>query len=151
MPHAAKRGLLKEGEIQEGFAPMRITTIAIGSALAACLAAPTVGMAQTSRSFARCDALAGQRGIAEFERRSTESASPYRQFMVRCLAGQIPGTTTGVADQPMTRAATRIASKWDACDALAGQRGVAEFERRSTESASPYRQFMVRCLAGRVR
>jgi predicted MarR family transcription regulator len=129
---------------------MRITTIAIGSALAACLAAPTVGMAQTNRTFASCDALAGQRGVTEFERRSTDSPSPYRQFMVRCLAGQISGATTGAATQPMTRAATRIASKWDACDTLAGQRGVAEFERRSTDSPSPYRQFMVRCLAGQV-
>lgn len=132
---------------------MRIVTIAIGSALAACLTIPTASIAQTRHArptFARCDALAGQRGIAEFERRSTEYASPYRQFMVHCLAGQISGETTGAADQPMTPAATRIASKWDACDALAGQRGVAEFERRSTESASPYRQFMVRCLAGRV-
>ncbi len=68
---------------------MRMTTIAIGGALAAFLAAPTVGMAQTSRTFAHCDALAGQRGVAEFERRSTESASPYRQFMVRCLAGRV--------------------------------------------------------------
>ncbi|HUI97416.1 MAG TPA: hypothetical protein VLX44_16800 [Xanthobacteraceae bacterium] len=130
---------------------MRITAFAIGSALAACLAASTIGMAQAAPpSFARCDALAGQRGVAEFERRSTESASPYRQFMVRCLAGQVSGATTGAADQPLTPAATRIASKWDSCDALAGQRGVAEFERRSTESASPYRQFMVRCLAGRI-
>jgi hypothetical protein len=130
---------------------MRITAIAIGTALAACLAAPTVGMAQTRPTFASCDALAAERGIAEFERRSTDSPSPYRQFMVHCLAGQITGATTGAATQPMTRAATRIASRWDACDALAGRRGVAEFERRSTESPSPYRQFMVQCLAGRVR
>lgn len=131
---------------------MRIEMIAIGSALVACLAVPTLGMAQSRPTFARCDALAAQRGVTEFERRSTESASPYRQFMVRCLAGQISGATSGAAAAtlPMTRAATRIASKWDSCDALAGRRGVSEFERRSTESASPYRQFMVECLAGRV-
>jgi hypothetical protein len=129
---------------------MRITTIAIGSALVACLAAPTAGMAQTNPTFASCDALAGQRGVAEFERRSTDGQSAYRQFMVGCLAG-LSGTTTGAAVQPMTTAATRIASKWDACDELAGQRGVAEFERRSTEGQSPYRQFMVGCLAGQVR
>ena len=130
---------------------MRVTMIAIGSALAACLAAPTVGMAQTSPTFASCDALAGQRGVAEFERRSTEGPSPYGQFMIRCLAGQIPGATTGAAAQPMTPAATQFAGKWNACDTLAGQRGVAEFERRSTEGPSPYGQFMAKCLAGEVR
>jgi len=130
---------------------MRITMIAIGGALAACLAAPTVAMAQSSPTFASCDALASQRGVTEFERRSTEGPSAYRQFMVRCLAGQVPGATTGAATEPMTPAATGFASKWDACDTLAGQRGVAEFERRSTEGPSPYRQFMATCLAGQVR
>jgi hypothetical protein len=125
--------------------------IAIGSALAACLAAPTAGMAQSNPTFASCDALAGQRGVAEFVRRSTEGPSPYGQFMIRCLAGQISGATTGAATQPMTPAATQFAGKWNTCDTLAGQRGVAEFERRSTDSPSPYRQFMARCLAGEVR
>jgi hypothetical protein len=130
---------------------MRIMRIAIGSAVAACLAASTAGIVQAAPSFAACDALAAQRGVTEFERRSTDNASPYRQFMVRCLAGEVTGATTGSATQPMTRTATRIAGKWEACDALAGQRGIAEFERRSTDSASPYRQFIVGCLAGHVR
>ena len=137
---------------------MRIVKIAVGSALAACLIVPTVGTAQARQArptFATCDALANARGVTEFERRSTDTgASPYRQFMVRCLAGEINGTTSGAAMaqvQPLTPVATRMASKWDACDALANRRGVTEFERRSTDTgASPYRQFMVACLAGRT-
>ena len=68
---------------------MRVITIAIGTVLAACLAAPSAGIAKPRPTFASCDALAGQRGVTEFERRSTESPSPYRQFMVHCLAGRV--------------------------------------------------------------
>ena len=72
---------------------MRILTIALGSALAACLVVTTAGTAQQRQAgptFASCDALANQRGVTEFERRSTDNgASPYRQFMLACLAGRM--------------------------------------------------------------
>ena len=40
---------------------------------------------------------------------------------------------------------------WNTCEALAMNRGVAIQERRSSEQGpSPFRQFMVSCLGGRV-
>jgi len=46
----------------------------------------------SSGSWARCDALALQRGISVNERRSSEvGPSPFKQFMDSCLAGKVSG------------------------------------------------------------
>ncbi len=70
---------------------MRITTSAIAGALIVGVAVPAVAAtkkASWTPTFATCEALAMNRGVDITERRSTEGGqSPYRQFMVACLAG----------------------------------------------------------------
>ena len=73
---------------------MRITTLAIAGALAACLTVPAVAAkkeaAPAARSWMDCEQLAMRRGVIETERRSTDTGpSPWRQFMRDCLAGKI--------------------------------------------------------------
>src|SRR5260370_15691623 len=99
-------------------------------------------------TFATCEAIAMNRGVDITERRSTEGGqSPYRQFMVACLAGKVEGKLIATA---RIAPATQIPGKWDSCEQLALQRGDSVNERRSAESGpSPYRQFMKSCLAGK--
>src|SRR5260370_8408627 len=77
---------------------MRITTLAITGALIVCVAVPAVAAAKKASwtpTFATCEALAMNRGVDITERRSTEGGqSPYRQFMVACLAGKVEGKPT---------------------------------------------------------
>jgi hypothetical protein len=71
------------------------------------------------------------RGIAINERRSTDSGqSPYRQFMVACLAGKIEGRPVVAA---RVAPAEQIPGKWDSCEQPALQRGDSVSERRSSE------------------
>jgi hypothetical protein len=131
---------------------MRMTTLAITGALVACVAVPAVAATKAGSwtpTYAACEDLAMNRGIMVTERRSSDTGpSPYRQFMVSCLSGKVEGKPV-VA--PRIAAATQIPGKWDACDALADQRGIPQNDRRSSEAGpSSYRQFMVACLAGKI-
>jgi hypothetical protein len=143
---------------RKGFSPhsrrdiMRITTLAITGALIVCVAVPAVAAAKKASwtpTFATCEALAMNRGVDINERRSTDSGpSPYRQFMVACLAGKVEGRPVVTA---RVAPAAQIPGKWDSCEQLALQRGDSVSERRSAESGpSPFRQFMKSCLAGKV-
>jgi hypothetical protein len=132
---------------------MRKSAILVSGAALACIAAPA--LAQSTANYAACENLAVQRGISMQERRASEAgASPFRQFMISCLAGEVSGTTGAAvavpATPPTTPAGQRIATQWDKCDALAMQRGVAENERRAAETQSAWRQFMVACLGGKI-
>ena len=133
---------------------MRITIIAIAGALVACTAVSALAAPKKALpSFIDCDTLAMQRGQVETERRASEGGrSPYRQFMVACLAGQIsdvPRIAAPVA--PRRLSAGQIQSRWLRCDTLAMQRGHVETERRSTDTGlSPYGQFMRACLRGQI-
>jgi hypothetical protein len=132
---------------------MRMTTLAIASALMACVAVPAVAATKGepwTPTYNTCEALAMNRGITINERRASDQGpSAYRQFMVSCLAGKVEGkpiVTARVAPAP------QIPEKWDACDALAAQRGIPENDRRASEAGpSSWRQFMVACLAGKVK
>jgi len=132
---------------------MRMTTFAITGVLMACAAAPAVAATRAESwkpTYSTCEALAMNRGITITERRGSEfGPSPYRQFMVACLAGKVEGkpvVTARIAPAP------QIPGRWDACEALALKRGIDVNERgRTEEGASPWRQFMVACLAGKVR
>jgi hypothetical protein len=131
---------------------MRITTLAITGALIVSVAVPAVAAAKKSSwtpTFATCEALAMNRGVDINERRSTDTGpSPYRQFMVACLAGKVEGRPVVAA---RVAPAAQIPGKWDSCEQLALQRGDSVNERRSAESGpSPFRQFMKSCLAGNV-
>lgn len=131
---------------------MRMTTLAITGALMTCVAVPAVAATKAGTwtpTYNTCEALAMNRGIMVTERRSSDTGpSPYRQFMVSCLAGKVEGkpvVTARVAPAP------QIPGKWDACDTLADQRGIPQNDRRSSEAGpSSYRQFMVACLAGKI-
>lgn len=136
---------------------MRIMTFAITGALMACIAVPATAVTKKERvslpSWSTCDELAGERGIPENTRRSTDTGpSAYRQFMIACRAGKIPLQGT----QPANIAAMpQVAGSWTptftTCEALAMNRGLTITERRSSEvGRSPFRQFMVACLAGTV-
>jgi len=136
---------------------MRIITFAITGALMACVAVPAMAATKKSAaalpSWATCDALAGERGIPEGTRRSSETGpSAYRQFMVSCRAGKVP---LSAAEDPNIARMPKVSGSWvptfATCDALAMERGVPEGTRRSSENGpSAYRQFMVACLAGKV-
>ena len=131
---------------------MRMTTLAITGALMACVAVPAAAATKAGSwtpTYNTCEALAMNRGITITERRVSETGpSAYRQFMVACLAGKVEGKPV-VA--PRIAAAAQIPGKWDACDALAFQRGVPEGDRHSTDTGpSSWRQFMVACLAGKI-
>jgi len=94
-----------------------------------------------------------QRGVVEGERRSSETGpSPWRQFMVACLAGKIADAPVVAVSQPrLPVPPQRVTSKWQSCETLAMQRGVSETERRSSESGpSSFGQFMRACLEGKV-
>jgi len=131
---------------------MRMTTLAITGALMACVAVPAVAATKAGSwtpTWNACEALAMNRGIAVTERRSSEQGpSSFRQFMVSCLAGKVEGKPIVTA---RLAPAQQIPGKWDACDALAFQRGVPEGDRRSGDTGpSSWRQFMVSCLAGKI-
>jgi len=132
---------------------MRIATTAIVGALVACsvvsaLAAPK----KTLPTFNDCDALAMQRGAVETERRASEAGrSPYRQFMVACLAGKISDVPRTTAPDAPRLTASQIQSRWLRCDTLAMQRGLSENEHRSSEGGiSAFGQFMRACLRGQI-
>ena len=136
---------------------MRMTTFAITGALIACVAVPAVAATKSTTkseawtpTYSTCEALATNRGIMVTEPRASEAGpSPFRQFMVACLAAKVEGkpvVTARVAPAP------QIPGKWDACDALASQRGIPENDRRASEAGpSSWRQFMVACLAGKIK
>jgi len=131
---------------------MRMITLAVTTALAACVAAPAVAATKSGAwtpTYNACEALAMNRGVTITERRASETGpSPYRQFMVSCLAGKVEGKPVVTA---RIAPAHQIPGKWDACDALAFQRGVPEGDRRSSETGpSSWRQFMSACLAGKI-
>ena len=129
-----------------------ISIFTVTGALLTCFGLPAAAASKGGSwtpTYSRCEALALNRGIAINERRSSEyGPSPYRQFMVACLAGKVEGKPV-VA--PRIAAEHEIPGKWDSCDQLAAQRGLDVTERRGTEvRPSPWRQFMSACLAGRV-
>lgn len=134
---------------------MRITTLAIAGAVAACVAMPAVAATKKSatRSWQACDTLAMQRGVVEGERRSTDTGpSSWRQFMVACLAGKIADAPVVAVSQPRVPGPPqRVTSKWQSCETLAMQRGINEEERRSSDTGpSPFGQFMRACMEGKV-
>jgi len=131
---------------------MRTTTLAITGALIACVAVPAVAATKAGSwtpTWNTCEALAMNRGIMVTERRSSDTGpSPFRQFMVSCLAGKVEGKPVVTA---RLAPAAQIPGKWDACDTLVDQRGVPQNDRRSSDAGpSSYRQFMVACLAGKI-
>jgi hypothetical protein len=132
---------------------MRIIIMAIAAAFVACTAVPGLAAPKKAlQGYNDCQALAMQRGIVQSERRSSEAGpSPFRQFMVSCLAGQIadaPRTVTA-SSRPLT--AAQIQSRWERCDTLAMQRGLSESEHRSSEGGvGPFGQFMRACLRGQI-
>jgi hypothetical protein len=105
---------------------MRIATFAITGALIVGAAVPAMAAAKKASwtpTFTTCEALAMNRGVDINERRSTDSGqSPYRQFMVACLAGKVEGRPAVAARVAPT---AQIAGKWDSCEQLALQRGTA--------------------------
>jgi len=136
---------------------MRITTLAIAGALVACIAVPALAAkkAPATRSWDSCEQLSIQRGVTEGERRATENArpSPWRQFMVDCLAGKITDAPVVAASEPrLPMAARQVPGKWQSCEDLALKRGTEVDERRSGVNAapSPWRQFMRDCLEGKI-
>jgi hypothetical protein len=131
---------------------MRMTTLAITCALMACVAVPAAAAAKKGSwtpTWNTCEELAMNRGVEVTERRSSEQGpSPYRQFMVACLAGKVEG-------QPVVAAriapAPQIPGRWASCEELSVQRGIEVNDRRSSEQGpSPWRQFMSSCLAGKI-
>jgi hypothetical protein len=130
---------------------MRITTLAITGALMACVAVPALAATKKgwTPTWSTCEALAMNRGVEVSDRRSSEEGpSPFRQFMVACLAGRVEG-------QPVVAAriapAAQIPGRWESCEKLSVQRGVEARERReSEEGPSPWRQFMSSCMAGKI-
>jgi hypothetical protein len=131
---------------------MRMTTLAITGALIACVVAPAAAApkgASWKPTYAACEALAVERGVEISDRgRTDQGPTPYRQFMVACLAGKVEGKPVVAA---RIAPAAQIPGKWDSCEQLALKRGVVITERgRTDEGPSPYRQFMVSCLAGKV-
>jgi len=132
---------------------MRMTTLAITGVLMAWVAVPALAASKAGSwtpTYATCEDLAMNRGIMVTERRGSEAGpSPFRQFMVACLAGKVEGKPVAT---PRIATAPQIPGLWDKCDALASQRGVAENERRGSEAGpSAYRQFMVACLTGKIK
>ncbi|SRR5579871_3408865 len=131
---------------------MRVTTLAITGAFMACIALPATAATKPGSwtpTYSTCEALAMNRGITITERRGSETGpSAYRQFMVSCLAGKVEGKPVVT---PRIAAATQIPGKWAVCEELAMRRGVEATERRDVEGGpSPWRQFMVACLAGKI-
>jgi hypothetical protein len=131
---------------------MRMTTLAIAGALMACVAVPAMAAAKPGSwtpTYNTCEALAMNRGITVNERRGSEAGpSAYRQFMVSCLSGKVEGKPIVTA---RIAPAAQIPGKWDTCDALATSRGIDVNERRGSEGGpSPWRQFMIACLAGKI-
>jgi hypothetical protein len=129
-----------------------MTILAITGALVTCVALPAAAATKPEAwtpTYNACEALAMNRGITVNERRSSDTGpSAYRQFMVACLAGKVEGKPVVTA---RVAPAAQIPGKWDSCDALAMSRGVEVNERRGSEGGpSPYRQFMVACLAGKI-
>jgi hypothetical protein len=130
---------------------MRITTFAMAGALIACMAAPAVAAPKGTSwrpTYSACEALALERGVQINDRGTGEGASPYRQFMVACLAGKVEGKPVVAA---RVAPAAAIPGRWDRCEQLAAKRGVEINDRATGEGPSPYRQFMNSCMAGKIR
>jgi cytochrome c5 len=132
---------------------MRMTTLAISGALIACVAATAAAApkgASWKPTYSACEALAVERGVVVNERgQKSEGPSPYRQFMVECLAGKVEGKPVVAA---RIAPAPRIPEKWDGCEQLALKRGIDINERgRTEEGSSPFGQFMRSCMQGKVR
>jgi hypothetical protein len=129
---------------------MRLITLVTGT-LIACAAMPAVAASKGESwkpTYAACEALAVERGVAVNDRRTGEGPSPFRQFMVACLAGKVEGKPVVAA---RVAPAAQIPGRWDNCEQLAMKRGIDVNERgRGEGGPSPWRQFMVACLAGKV-
>jgi hypothetical protein len=130
---------------------MRMIALVTG-ALVACAAVPAMAASKGESwrpTYRACEALAAERGVQVNDRRTGEGPSPYRQFMVACLAGNVEGKPVVAA---RVAPAEQIPGKWDSCEQLALKRGIDVNERGRREGgASPWRQFMVSCLAGKTR
>jgi len=138
---------------------MRISMLAVAGALAVCVTAPALAAkakGPARMTYMQCEELAMSRGVIPSERHASEAGpSPYRQFMVACLAGDVtvaaPTSTTPVAI-PANARGQQVASRWDRCAALAEARGDIVQERRASDAGpSPWGQFMRDCMAGRIR
>ena len=138
---------------------MRISMLVVASALAACATVPAfAAKAKTTAkpTYMQCEELAMSRGVNVEERRSSDAGpSPYRQFMVACLAGEVPFNAPPPATPvsiPGTPAGQQTASRWDRCAALAEKRGDIVQERHESDAGpSPWGQFMRSCMAGKIR
>lgn len=131
---------------------MRMTTFAVTGALIACAAVPAAAAPKGTSwrpTYSACEALAVERGVEINDRGSAQGPSPYRQFMVACLAGKVEGKPVVTA---RVAPAVQIPGRWDSCEQLATKRGIDVNERGRTEGGpSAWRQFMSSCMAGKVR
>jgi hypothetical protein len=133
---------------------MRMTTVAMTGALIACTAAAPAAAAPKGTSWkptwASCEALAVERSVEINERgQKSEGPSPFRQFMVECLAGKVEGKPEVAA---RVAPAHLIPGRWDSCEQLAVKRGIDVNERgRGEGGPSPWRQFMTSCMSGKTR
>jgi hypothetical protein len=129
-----------------------MTTLAMTGALIAGMAAPAAAApkgASWKPTYAACEALAIERGVEINDRGTGQGPSPYRQFMVACLAGKIEGKPEVAA---RVAPAHLIPGKWDTCEQLAVKRGIDVNERGRAEAGrSPWGQFMNTCMAGKTR
>jgi hypothetical protein len=134
---------------------MRLDTLAIVWGLAFCTSMPTFAAPKKASfrapTYASCEALAMERGVLPQERRSTESPSAYRQFMVACLAGEISTSSPTPTSEPKSRTGQRLSRTWDSCATLAEKRGDLVQERHEEQDPSPWGQFMNACMNGRIR
>jgi hypothetical protein len=131
---------------------MRMSTLVMTGALIACVAAPAAAAPKGTSwkpTYAACEALAVERGVEINDRSTGVGPSPYRQFMVACLAGKVEGKAEVAA---RVAPAHVIPGRWDSCEQLAVKRGIDVNERgRGEAGRSPWGQFMNSCMAGKVR
>jgi hypothetical protein len=129
---------------------MRMITLVTG-ALIACVVVPALAASKGDTwkpTYRTCEGLAVERGVEVNDRRTGQGPSPYRQFMVACLAGQVEGKPVVTA---RIAPAAQIPGRWDSCEQLGLKRGIDVNERgRGEAGPSPWRQFMVSCLAGKT-
>jgi hypothetical protein len=90
--------------------------------------------APASPTFARCEALAQQRG-------SEAGSHTHANFMADCLAGKVPEMPLA---QPASARQTRQMQSYARCEALAEQ-------RKSDVGSHTHDRFISACMAGRVR
>jgi hypothetical protein len=130
---------------------MRMIMLVTG-ALIACVAVPAVAASKGESwkpTYSACEALAVERGVEVNDRRTGIGPSPFRQFMVDCLAGKVEGKPVVTA---RVAPSAQIPGRWDSCEQLALKRGIEVNERgRGEGGPSPWRQFMGSCMAGKVR